>query len=109
MIRAAPHLRGPATNRSKPAAVVLLSGGLDSAACIAFYQSQAFALTAVFFDYDQPALAQERKAARKVAGHFDIELHEIELSGLQKKGAGEVRGRNAVFMLMALMEHPIQQ
>ncbi len=87
---------------------MLLSGGLDSAACIAFYQTQAFAPTAIFFDYGQTALAQERKAARKVARHFGIGLREIGLRGLREKSVGEVRGRNAVFMLTALMEHPIE-
>jgi 7-cyano-7-deazaguanine synthase len=79
-----------------PAAIVLLSGGLDSAACIVF-------------DYGQSALVQERRASHKVAAHFEIGLREIRLRGLAKKKAGEVRGRNAVFMLTALMEHSIAQ
>ncbi len=107
MSRALTRLRG--STHAKPAAVILLSGGLDSAACMAFYRAQAFALDAIFFDYGQAALVQERKASRRVAAHFEIELQEIRLHGLTKKRAGEVRGRNAVFMLTALMEHPIPQ
>jgi 7-cyano-7-deazaguanine synthase len=108
MSRALTRSRG-STEHSKPSAVILLSGGLDSAACIAFYRAQAFALEAIFFDYGQAALVQERKASRKVAAHFGIKVQEIRLRGLAKKNAGEVRGRNAVFMLTALMEHPIAQ
>jgi 7-cyano-7-deazaguanine synthase len=100
---------GSRAGKSKPTALVLLSGGLDSAACIAFYRAQAFELDAIFFDYGQPALAQERKASRNVAAHFDVGLQEIKLHGPLRIGVGEVRGRNAVFMLTALMEHPIAQ
>lgn len=101
--------RDSQTDQPRPTAVVLLSGGLDSAACIAFYRAQAFDLDAVFFDYGQPALAEERKASRKVAAHFDIGVQEIKLRGALRHSVGEVRGRNAVFLLTALMEHPIAQ
>jgi len=108
-MRRTPSRPRGSTHNPKPAAVVLLSGGLDSAACIAFYRAQAFALDAIFFNYGQAALDQERKASRRVAAHFGIGLQEIQLRGLAKKHAGEVRGRNAVFMVTALMEHPIAQ
>jgi 7-cyano-7-deazaguanine synthase len=109
MTSARKRSHGSASGRSAPAAVILVSGGLDSSACVAFYQSQSFAITGLFIDYRQPALEHERTAARKVARHFGIELREIKLRGLGAKCAGEVRGRNAVFMFTALMEHPIAQ
>ena len=97
------------SGQDKTTALVLLSGGPDSAACIAFYRAQGLELAAIFYDYGQPALREERKASRKIAAHFDVSLQEIRLRGVLQHRAGEVRGRNAVFMLTALMEHPISQ
>jgi 7-cyano-7-deazaguanine synthase len=50
-----------------PPAVVLLSGGLDSATCLAIARSQGFACHCLSFDYGQRHSAELAAAARVVA------------------------------------------
>ena len=57
-------------------AVVLLSGGLDSATCLAVAQSQGFDCFALSFDYDQRHKAELASASR-IAKHFAIAAHQI--------------------------------
>jgi 7-cyano-7-deazaguanine synthase len=83
---------------------VLLSGGVDSAACVAFYLAQSSAVDAVFVDYGQSAAADEAKASRAVATHFKIPLHSVQLHGVRRKSEGLIYGRNAFLYLLALLE-----
>lgn len=53
-------------NAAKPKAVVLLSGGLDSATCLAMARAQGFECHAMSFDYGQRH-GSELSAARTVA------------------------------------------
>ena len=53
-------------------AVVLLSGGLDSATLLAIAAQQGFRCHALSFDYGQTHGA-ELAAARRVAAHFDVQ------------------------------------
>ncbi len=57
-------------------AIVLLSGGLDSATCLAIAQSQGFDCYALSFDYGQKHAA-ELNAAKRVAAAFKITHHFI--------------------------------
>lgn len=60
--------------------MVLLSGGIDSSACVEFYRRQQF---------DQPAEQQEESAAKAVARHYSIPLNIIRLEGTRPKMSGE--------------------
>lgn len=57
-------------------AVVLLSGGLDSATCLAIAKSEGFACYAVSFDYGQRHCA-ELAAAQRVAKAFEVVEHKV--------------------------------
>lgn len=57
-------------------AVVLLSGGLDSATTLAVARSEGLATHALSFRYGQRH-AVELEAARAVAGHLGVAAHEI--------------------------------
>lgn len=83
---------------------VLLSGGVDSAACVAFYLKQRFSVSALFIDYGQIAARRERPAAAKIAKHFQIPLKLVRYSGLKQKQDGLIEGRNAFLAFTALME-----
>jgi 7-cyano-7-deazaguanine synthase len=61
---------------SRPKAVVLLSGGMDSATAAAIARSQGFELVALSFRYGQRH-AIELEAARRVAERLGIERHMI--------------------------------
>lgn len=61
---------------SSKKAVILLSGGLDSATCLAIAKQQGFEPVALSFDYGQRHHA-ELAAARRVAQAFDVRDHRI--------------------------------
>jgi 7-cyano-7-deazaguanine synthase len=110
---------------SEPTAVVLLSGGLDSATTLSVAQSQGFSVHALTFGYGQRHVAEvdaaRRIAARQhVAGHVvaGIDLRLFGGSALTddlavpKRGADEpiggdipvtyVPARNTIFLAYAL-------
>jgi 7-cyano-7-deazaguanine synthase len=95
------------TKGDQPKALVLLSGGIDSTACVAFYLQQGFSVSAVFVDYGQIAAPQEKKASQAVANHYQIPVAILSWSG-QKKQAGLIIGRNAFLLFAALMEVPVE-
>lgn len=53
--------------------LLLLSGGVDSAAVASLYTPDA----GLFVDYGQRPAGGERRAAREIAGHFQLRLHEV--------------------------------
>lgn len=57
-------------------AVVLLSGGIDSAVCLALAKQAGYACYALSFNYGQKQLS-ELKAAEKIAQHFAVTEHQI--------------------------------
>lgn len=59
-----------------PHAVVLLSGGLDSATCLALALEAGYRVTALSFDYGQRHSA-ELNAARRVATAFGVDDHRV--------------------------------
>ena len=71
--------------------LLLLSGGLDSAAIAAIEQPAQ----AVFVDYGQVAAEAERSAAHAVAGYLDIELKETSVN-LASLGSGTLTGTEPV-------------
>lgn len=83
--------------------VVLLSGGLDSAAC-AHFLLQKFAVRAIHLAYGQPAEIQERAAAFAITKHYGIPLSLVRLGGCRPKASGEILGRNAFLLFAALTE-----
>lgn len=90
----------------EPEVLVLLSGGVDSAATIAFYRDFGRPPAALFVDYGQQARREEERAAAAVAGHFDIPLSVAAWNGPTAKGVGLIRGRNLFLLAAALMERP---
>lgn len=66
-------------------AVVLLSGGLDSATVLAMVKAQGYALYTMSFDYGQRHRA-ELQAAERVAKQLDVIEHKV--IGLDLKGIG---------------------
>jgi 7-cyano-7-deazaguanine synthase len=109
------------TTQTKPVAVVLLSGGLDSATVLAMAQRQGFDCYALSLDYGQRHRA-ELAAARRVAEAAGVRGHKVLPLSLDAIGgsaltdsafavpetAGEgipvtyVPARNTVFLALAL-------
>lgn len=85
-----------------PSVLVLLSGGLDSAACTTFYRAQHYDVSALFVEYGQAAVRLERHAARRVARRVGARFASVRLSGLGNFGKGYVPARNALLVTTAL-------
>jgi 7-cyano-7-deazaguanine synthase len=84
--------------------LVLLSGGIDSAACVAFFQNRGNEVTGMFVDYGQISAAREKKAAGDISRYFGIKLNEVRCTGVSRKADGCIRARNALLACIALME-----
>lgn len=69
----------------KKKAIILLSGGLDSATCLALAKSQGFDTYALSFDYGQRHRC-ELAAARRVAAALGVTEHRIFKLGLEQWG-----------------------
>jgi 7-cyano-7-deazaguanine synthase len=90
------------------AVTVLLSGGLDSAVCVAYYLELGSRVRCLFIDWGQSAAADEWTAAQCIADALDVPVHRMELTGLPPL-SGKIRGRNALLVCLALMEAPSDQ
>ena len=111
-------------NKAKKKAVLLLSGGLDSATVLAMAKADGYECYALSFDYGQKHSA-ELKAAKNIAQllgaeqqqtlHLDLNVFggsaltddEIDVPAAQKEGAEGipvtyVPARNTIFLSMAL-------
>lgn len=84
-------------------ATVLLSGGIDSAACASMLLEQGYRVDGLFIDYGQAAAKPEALAAARIADHFALPFTQVSLSGASAFGRGEVTGRNAFFLFTALL------
>jgi 7-cyano-7-deazaguanine synthase in queuosine biosynthesis len=72
--------------RSLRRRLVLLSGGLDSAATL--YNSPHSETQALFVDYGQVSSAPEEKAARTLAGNRGVDLEILRVKELGRLGSG---------------------
>lgn len=89
--------------RRKSSVEVLVSGGIDSAALLAFYLRQRFNVRALFVDFGQPAAKQESRAARAVCKHYGVRLSIMTVKSAETFSAGEIPGRNAFLVFAAVL------
>lgn len=82
---------------------VLVSGGIDSAALMAFYLRQNFDLRALFVDFGQPASKQELNAARSLCKHYGVPLSILTAKCDTTFSPGEIPGRNAFLVFAAML------
>jgi 7-cyano-7-deazaguanine synthase len=83
--------------------LVLLSGGMDSSACIEFYLRQKFKVEGLFINYGQISAKKELTASKKIAKHYKILLNKVESKNLSRFSSGEIIGRNAFLLTTALL------
>jgi len=81
--------------------VLLLSGGIDSAALLNFYIEQNEQVRCIHFNYGQPNKASELEAIKNISGRFGVEIEIINLSIPMSYRDDEVLCRNALFILSA--------
>ena len=85
--------------------LVLASGGIDSSTLLALSVRQGLELVALFVDFDQPAAEAESRAVAEISSWLNIPWRRVRYAG-SKFGAGEIRGRNAFLLQVALLEFP---
>jgi 7-cyano-7-deazaguanine synthase len=88
----------------KKYALLLLSGGMDSTACLDFLISNSFKVTCLLINYGQLAAKYERAAAKKITKYYGVELKELNLSKINSKKAGYIQGRNFFLYSVALVK-----
>lgn len=86
--------------------LVLLSGGIDSAACIEFYLDFGRPPCGLFVDYGQPAAAEEEAAANAVAAYYSVPLTCVRVAGCSLKSAGLIPSRNLFLLSLGALERP---
>jgi len=89
----------------KTRVIVLLSGGIDSAACLHYYLDQRFGPTALFINYGQAAAKKECESAKNIAQRYSVCLDHVKADFSQRFGQGEIIGRNAFFLFTALVKY----
>ncbi len=72
-------------NRSKKNAVILLSGGLDSAVTMAMAKEQDYDLFPLSFDYGQKH-EKELESAKRIAQNYQVKEHKIMIIDLTQIG-----------------------
>ncbi len=82
-------------SQAGPKAVVLLSGGLDSATCLALARAQGYACHALSVDYGQRHRV-ELEAARRVARALGVVEHRVMAVDLRGFGGSALTGEGSV-------------
>ena len=98
------HIRKRPHGVKRPKATILLSGGVDSTTCLAYYIGEGYQVAALFIDYGQASASKEKRAAKSVCRHFNVPLRTVRLAGTSKKGVGLIVARNAFLLLTAALE-----
>jgi 7-cyano-7-deazaguanine synthase len=96
---------GEAIARDQALAVVLLSGGLDSTTLLLFARAQGLDVRALHVDYGQAAASAEQAAVARICAAAEVNLQIVRYAG-KTFGPGEIRGRNALLLHVALTEFP---
>ena len=86
--------------------IVLASGGIDSTTCLFYYKELGHDVEAIFVDYGHSANFVEYEHLELLCKHSSIPLSSLKISGIDIGSQWEVRGRNAFFILAALMARP---
>ena len=88
---------------SRKQGIVLMSGGIDSAACAHLLLRRGIAVQAVFIDYGQASAQPESRAVAALASHMQLSLARYAVSGSAPFPSGELVGRNAFLIFAALL------
>ncbi|WP_041364821.1 7-cyano-7-deazaguanine synthase [Methylomonas methanica] len=90
-------------------ALILVSGGIDSMACVHFMKCLGYSIRGIFINYGQASYEEEFRAVGKIQSHFNIEVDLVTISSGRKLGPGELIGRNALLISSALFSGNIKK
>jgi len=83
-------------------ATVLMSGGMDSAACARLLATHGHTVEGIFVDFGQAAREQECLAVARLAHLLGITITTLHVGSPGGFGAGELIGRNAFLLMTAI-------
>ncbi len=83
--------------------LVLMSGGIDSAACAHFLKRTGHNVRALFLNYGQRAARAEEVAAKKLSSELGLTLSTAVATVGRSFGPGEIVGRNAYLIIAAML------
>ena len=83
--------------------LLLAGGGIDSTLCMHRLREAQLQFRALHIDYGQQANHLEWDAVKVTSKHFGGTAAQLKIAGSQKFSPGEVIGRNAAFIFLALM------
>ena len=86
--------------------LILISGGLDSTACIKYYQDLGFQVEGFFVDYGQKARLRECLSVGKIADYYKINSDTLTIHSTLNLSSGEIRARNGFLIMAALLAKP---
>ena len=98
-------LQFPEGSEEQHTLLVLASGGVDSSTLLWLSVQRGLTPTALFVDYGQPAAEAEGAAVEKICSSLRTPWRRVRYDG-SGFGAGEIRGRNAFLLHVALVEFP---
>jgi 7-cyano-7-deazaguanine synthase len=87
-------LKASSGSGGKILSVVLLSGGLDSSANLAFAAERDTVVLALHVDYGQRAAAPEWRASRALAEHYGVKIERIEIPWLGALGGSSLTDKS---------------
>ena len=82
-------------------AFILLSGSIDSMACVNLYKALNYEVECIFCDYGQPASISEKQASQKIAAYYNVPYETMEVKNINIPKLGEICGRNALLIWAA--------
>lgn len=89
-------------NNNSNKVYILLSGGIDSMACLHFFKTMKCDIECINIDYGQKANTIEKNASHAISSYFGCPIIHIECTHLPLVHSGEIIGRNALLVIIAL-------
>jgi len=83
--------------------LILLSGGIDSTACIKYYLDLDFKIQTLFVDYGQKSRISEKQSAEKISKFYNTKFSTLSFESNESFPEGEIRARNGFLIMAALL------
>ena len=88
---------------NKKHVLLLLSGGIDSTACIHYYKTLGFEVECLFVIYGQKAKQKEIIAVKNISKYYNVKVRTVSIETELVVENGIILGRNILLLSVALM------
>jgi 7-cyano-7-deazaguanine synthase len=87
--------------------LILLSGGIDSTACIQYYKDKNFTIETLYVDFGQPSNKRELGAIKNICELYQIKNTTLKVEGIDITKDGFIQGRNIFLISSALLSNKV--